>query len=174
MQRQQLPVFVGMALAVAALLALGTVPEIAHSFAPPRGDDEAARLAYVARWLFVPGLCLLAGIGATANRRFFSDAIDGTRTPPSRSLEINLRYNQNTLEQAVLAAIAWAGLALSVAHDRLGLIGVLAVLFAIGRALFWSGYLIAPWARAFGFALTFYPTVVAFGYLALRALGVRA
>jgi hypothetical protein len=55
----------------------------------------------------LPGLCLLAGIGAAADRRFFSaDAIDGTRTPQSRGLEVNLRYNRNTLEQTVLAAIA--------------------------------------------------------------------
>jgi hypothetical protein len=34
-----------------------------------------------------------------------------TRTPSSHSFEINLRYNQNTLEQTVLAVIAWTGLA---------------------------------------------------------------
>jgi hypothetical protein len=171
MRRKQLLVLIGMALAVAVLLGLASVPEIAHRVAPPQDDDDATRLAYAARWLLVPGLCLLAGIGAMANRRFFSDdAMDGTRTPLSHSLEINLRYNQNTLEQAALAAVAWMGLALVLPHDRLGLIGVLATVFAMGRVLFWTGYLIAPWARAIGFGLTFYPTVVALGWLAWRAV----
>jgi len=33
--------------------------------------------------------------------------------PQSPGLQINLRYNQNTLEQTVLAAVAWSGLGLA-------------------------------------------------------------
>ena len=172
MLRKQVLVAAGMALAVVILVVFTTTPQLALRFAPPLGDDDAARLAYAARWLLVPALCLLAGVGMMANRRFFSnDAIDGTRAPENRSLEINLRYNQNTLEQAVLAAAAWSGLALALPHESLGLIGMLACVFALGRVLFWSGYLIAPWARAIGFGLTFYPTAVAMVWLAVRAVG---
>ena len=135
------------------------------------GDDTAARLAFAAKWLLVPGFSLLVGIGVVASRRFFTpDAIDGTRTPASPSLEINLRYNQNTLEQTLLVAVAWPLLALWLPAGQLGLIPVLAVLFGFGRAAFFIGYLIAPWARAFGFALTFYPTVAAYIWLAVLAL----
>lgn len=134
-------------------------------------EDDAARLAFAAKWLLVPGFALLVGIGLVAARRFFTpDAIDGTRTPASPSFEINLRYNQNTLEQVVLVMIAWPLLALWLPAGQLGLIPVLAVLFGFGRAAFWVGYLIAPWARAFGFALTFYPTVAAYTWLAALAL----
>lgn len=171
MLRKQIFVAIGMAVAVAVLLLLYNTPGIAARFVPPLGDDDAARLAYAARWLLVPALCLLAGVGMVANRRFFSnDAMDGTRAPQSKSLEINLRYNQNTLEQTILAGVAWAGLALMLPQERLGLIGMLAVLFVLGRVLFWIGYLIAPWARAVGFGLTFYPTAVALIWLAVRAL----
>ena len=171
MLKKQMLVAAGMALAVVILVVFTTTPQLALHFAPPLGDDDAARLAFAARWLLVPALCLLAGVGTMANRRFFSsDAIDGTRAPQNRSLEINLRYNQNTLEQAVLAAAAWIGLALVLPHERLGLIGMLAMLFAAGRLLFWLGYLIAPWARAIGFGLTFYPTAVALVWLAVRNL----
>ncbi|HEX2592054.1 MAG TPA: MAPEG family protein [Rhizomicrobium sp.] len=131
-------------------------------------DTSADRLAFALKWLLVPALALMVGIGVMANRRFFStDAMDGTRTPASSSLEINLRYIQNTLEQTVLVAVAWSLLALELPLDRLGLIPVLAVLFGVGRFAFWIGYLLAPWARAFGFALTFYPTVVALIWLAI-------
>jgi hypothetical protein len=129
------------------------------------------RLALAVRWLLVPGLCLLAGIGFTASRRFFSEeAVDGGAPASRGAFEINLRYNMNTLEQTVLAAIAWTGLALALPAPDLGLIPALAGLFAAGRAAFWLGYLYAPWARAFGLGLTFYPTVAALVWLALRAL----
>jgi hypothetical protein len=168
MLRKQILVAAGMAAALLVLLLL-YASGVALRFPTPAGDDEAARLAFAARWLLVPAVCLLAGIGVTANGRFFiADAIDGSRDSPS--LEINFRYNQNTLEQTVLAAVAWSGLALALPHERLGLIPLLAVFFATGRATFWIGYLIAPWARAFGLGLTFYPTVVALIWLAIRSL----
>ena len=49
----------------------------------------------------------------------------------------------------------------------LGLIPVLAVLFGFGRLAFWIGYLMTPWGRAFGFGLTFYPTVAAYAWLVI-------
>ncbi len=169
MLRKQLLVGSGMALAVAILIALYNSPGAMAHFAPPVGDDEGARLAYAWRWLLVPALCLFVGVATVSNRRFFSaDAMDGTRAPQSQRLEINLRYNQNTLEQTALAAVAWSGLSLVLAHDRLALIPMLATVFAVGRILFWLGYLWAPWARALGFGLTFYPTAVALLWLALR------
>jgi len=168
MVRKQILVGVGMLIAVAVLLLFAS-GRIVFAVALPL-DDTASRLAFAAKWLLVPGFALIAGIGMASGRRFFvEDAIDGSRLPESRSLEINLRYNSNTLEQTVLALVAWPLLALWLPADRLGLIPLLAVLFAAGRAAFWVGYLIAPWARAFGFALTFYPTVAVYVWLAIRA-----
>jgi hypothetical protein len=166
MGRKQLLVALGMLAAVVVCLitlhfALGSRPD-----APVAVAD---RLALAWRWMLVPGLCLLAGIGFTANRRFFMPtAIDGEREVPSRSFEINLRYNQNTLEQTVMAAIAWTGLALALPARDLGLVPALAGLFAAGRAAFWIGYLTAPWARAFGLGLTAYPTFAALIWLAFQ------
>jgi hypothetical protein len=167
---KQALVLMGMIAAVVVLLLLwARLPLLPLPL--PVGDDAASRIAFVAHWLLLPGLALFAGVVGLASRRFFvADAMDGTRTPESRSLEINLRYNQNTLEQVVLAAIAWSGLALQLPHDRLSLIPALAILFLTGRAIFWIGYLIAPWARAFGFGLTFYPTAIALVWLTTRML----
>src|SRR5579864_9729829 len=95
MRSKQALVLLGMALAVVALLVLISLPGIDRAFPAPEGDDVAARLAFAAKWLLVPALCLLAGIGT---------------------------------------------LALALPHDQLGLIGVLAIVFATGRVLFWSGY----------------------------------
>ena len=165
------------------LLILGALPAVfvviavwraAPGFFGPASlpdDNTASRLAFAARWLMFPGLTLLVGIVLAGRRGFDADAIDGTRTPASRSLEINLRYNQNTLEQAVLAAIAWMGLALALPHDRLGLIPAMAALFLLGRMAFWIGYLIDPLGRAFGMVLTVLPTLGAYAWLAARVFG---
>jgi len=154
----------------AVLLAWCYVDEL-FAFAPLPPDTTADRLAFVATWLLIPGWALLAGIFGASRRGFIAGAIEGTRTPESWSLEVNLRYNQNTIEQVVLAAIAWACLALALPHDRLLLIPGMAILFGIGRLTFWIGYRIHPLARSFGMTLTAFPTVIAYVWLAARQLG---
>jgi hypothetical protein len=166
MVRKQMLIALGMLAAVAVCLAVAARALGTHAMA---AVGTAERLELAARWLLVPGLCLLVGIGMTANRRFFSaEAIDGGAPGHPGAFAINLRYNLNTLEQTVLAAIAWSGLALALPARDLNLIPALAGLFAAGRAAFWIGYLHAPWARAFGLGLTFYPTAAALVWLAWR------
>jgi MAPEG family len=168
--RKQLIVLGGSAAALVAVILM--YQNAAQLFARVKlpADDTASRLAFVADWLILPGISLLAGIIAASQRRFFSaQAIDGTRTPAHPGLEINLRYNQNTLEQCVLAAIAWTALALAVPHEKLALIPAMACLFGIGRIAFWIGYLLHPLARAFGMVLTGLPTLCAFVWLVWHA-----
>jgi hypothetical protein len=167
MLKKQLAVVLGAGAAVALLLLawsrLDTLP-----LPLPDGDDTASRLAYVGHWLLLPGLALFFGIALVANQRFFvADAIDGGASQ-SKLIAIALRYNTNTLEQSVLAAIAWLGLAIVLPHAQLKLIPAMAVSFLIGRALFFIGYLIAPVGRAFGLGLTAYPTFAALVWLAIR------
>jgi hypothetical protein len=130
---------------------------------PP--DDPSARLSFALRWMLLPGVCLLLGVIVAARRGFVPDAIDGTRTPTSYSLEINLRYNQNTLEQVVLACIAWSSLAIALPIAQLTLIPAMASLFAVGRIAFWIGYLIHPMGRAFGMVITVLPTLASYVWL---------
>ena len=166
MLRKQILVILGM---LAAILVVIVVAEHALGGGGAPAVATVDRLALAGRWLLVPGLCLLAGIATTANQRFVREYfIDGQRPTRPGFMEINLRYNTNTLEQTVLAAIAWTGLALELRPQDLGLIPALAGLFAAGRAAFWLGYLYAPWARAFGLGLTFYPTIAALIWLAFQ------
>lgn len=170
MMRKQLLVALGIAPAIVVCLIVFTSLHLGGTPDPSAPQSQGDRLAYAARWLLGPGLCLLAGIGMTGNRRFFSkDAIDGARADLGWAMEVNLRYNQNTLEQTVLAAIAWSGLALTLAPQDLRVIPALAGLFVVGRIAFWIGYLLAPWARAFGLGLTFYPTVASLIWLTVQA-----
>ena len=163
--RKQVQGVLGAAPAIAvSLLAWAYAPQLLTDVAIP-ADDPAQRLAYAAQWLLVPGLTLLAGVFGASRRGFYADAIEGTRTPSSHSLEINLRYNQNTVEQTILAAIAWAGLSQKLPHDDLVFIPAMAALFFAGRVTFWIGYALHPMARTFGMTLTVVPTILAYGCL---------
>lgn len=132
--------------------------------------EVADRLAQAIGWLVVPGLCIAAGIILTAAMRFSDDQIlDGQASNVPDRLEILLRYNRNTLEQAVLVVIAWPAFALAVPTFAPVLLPILAGFFATGRLAFLIGYMIAPWARGVGFGLTFYPTALIYGWLIFGA-----
>jgi hypothetical protein len=106
-------------------------------------------------------LCWLAvAIGNVARLRFFSeDDIAGSGSGVATAQVGRAKaVLQNTLEQVVLAVPVHAALAVLVASS-VPLIVALAALFAAGRVLFWVGYARGAEARAFGFALTFYPSV---------------
>jgi hypothetical protein len=168
-RQKQLLILAGMM--AATIAGVVVVFFVAWGAPEPLPTDAGERLAFAWRWMLVPGLALFAGVGVTANRRFFiADAIDGDRRIDDKAFEINLRYNQNTLEQLALAAIAWTGLALALPIEEIGVVARMGVMFAVGRLAFWMGYHYAPWARAFGMGLTAYPTFGALIYLAWLAL----
>lgn len=106
-----------------------------------------------------PGLVMIAMIGRLAQRRFFDDAIiDGEAF--SGAAAIDQRVLSNTVEQLVLAMAVWPAAAVLLGAEGPGVILVLGVAFAVARLAFWFGYHMAPPLRAFGFAATFYPTVL--------------
>ncbi len=109
--------------------------------------------------VFAPGVVLMAMIGRLAQRRFFDEAIiDGQPPVPGSGADIDQRVLQNTVEQIMLALCIWplCGFFLGA-----GVPLVLGLSFAVARLLFWLGYHVSPPLRAFGFAATFYPTVLA-------------
>lgn len=127
------------------------------------GSEDA--LAQVAVWLLLPALTLIAVIGWIARARFFDPAMMmGDAPAPGGAAEIDQRVLRNTVEQLVLAIPVWAALAVQLPIERRGVIPALAIGFVIARLAFWIGYHRAPAARAFGFAATFYPTVLAAGW----------
>lgn len=129
------------------------------------------RLAYVAKCEIFAALMLLAGIMAVAGQRFFSnDAIEGQTEGLSPAITINLRYVQNTLEQLILLVIAHLAYAATASSGEMKIIPLLISLFIVGRGCFWFGYHQNALSRAFGFAVTFYPTVFLMIYTSWRIL----
>lgn len=106
-----------------------------------------------------PGLVMAAMVGRLAQRRFFDDAIiDGQ--PLAGAAAIDQRVLTNTAEQLVLALAVWPAAAVLLGAEGPGVILVLGIAFALARLAFWAGYHRAPALRAFGFAASFYPTVL--------------
>lgn len=125
-------------------------------------DNTVARISFALKWVLLPALCLLAAVARLARHRFFSpDDIDGGGlTSGTARAQVLQSMVQNTLEQAVLASLAYLIWAVTMPHGWLASIPAAALLFLLGRLLFFRGYQRGAAARAAGFALTFYPSVL--------------
>lgn len=129
----------------------------------PDGSPQA-RLALAAKCLLACAFWLLLSIGILARHRFFTpEDIDGSGlTSGTTKAKVLQAVLQNTLEQTALAAFTYLAFAALAPAGYLGALPAAALLFWCGRALFWRGYAQGAAARSFGFALTFYSTVLLF------------
>jgi uncharacterized MAPEG superfamily protein len=92
----------------------------------------------------------------------------GRSPKPNSAVDINTKFILNTFEQFILYFIGNAGMALYCPPQEARSLIILTALFLLGRVLFWIGYHYNPYVRAFGFGITFYPTVAVFLWLILR------
>jgi hypothetical protein len=118
---------------VAAVGCAGAVGGALVLTAPGSPDGLADRLRWLATAWLCLGVWLGAAIGAVARLRFFSPediagSSSGLGSPAVRTAKANL---QNTLEQVVLAAFAYAGVCLSLGRPDATLVALVA-LFSMG------------------------------------------
>jgi hypothetical protein len=167
LRSQQRTVLVGAGIGVVALVVLYGG---GYALLKPLSiaDTIEARLALAVRCAVAPTLMLLAGIGRVANDRFASQAIDPTARKESDRMVIHGRYVDNTTQQLLLYGMASFGLALYLSFPLLRMLPVMAASFAIGRVVFWIGYLKHPLYRAPGQAMTMYPSMFALVWLAWK------
>ena len=128
----------------------------------PASCTTGDRLAHAASWDLLVALCLVGAVGNQARHRFFTpEDIDGSALTPGTDAARRFQsLIQNTLEQAVCAVavhFAWAARMPCVSQTA---IPAACTCFFVGRICFAAGYARGAPARAVGFALTFYPTVV--------------
>jgi hypothetical protein len=168
MTRKQVGTAIGMA--VGLVLTIG-------AFAwPGSSNAHIDRLALWAACSASAGCWLAFAVALLARHRFFSLAdIDGAGlTAASPRAQLLKALVQNTAEQTLLAALAYAAWLLATPAMAEGPAVRCAILFSLGRLLFFAGYGRGAAARSLGFALTFYPTL---GLLALslpRAVAMLA
>jgi hypothetical protein len=168
MTRKQQAVAIGMVAGTVCTALILAYP--IRRFGASVPTDATARIAFALRAGAIAMMWLLIAIANVARKRFFSPAdIDGSGiASPSADLRIDAAVVQNTLEQAVLASVLYLSLASLPQQDGVAIIPPLLTLFCLGRLTFWIGYHVGgPW-RAFGFAVTFYPTVFGYAFIALR------
>lgn len=151
---------------ISVALAVTIVGMLAPPFLFPAdwapGAEVSERLAFVARWDLLILVWLPVTIGAMARHRFFTpDDIDGSGlTPGTETARVRQAVLQNTLEQTVLAVTLHAAALALLPTPWISMTAPSAVLFFVGRLLFWRGYRGGAASRAVGFGLTFYPQLV--------------
>lgn len=107
-----------------------------------------------------PGLVMAAMVLAVGLHRFLgNDALEGGAFKGPRAA-VNQRVLINTTEQLVLGLAIWPSAAVHLGDKGPGVLIAMSLSFVVARLFFWAGYHIKPAMRAFGFAATFYPTVV--------------
>jgi hypothetical protein len=131
------------------------------------------RLAYALRaniFAIVPLFVMLATVG---NSRFLSEAIDPTRHAESRSIEIDGRVADNTLQQNFVFAVASLTLSTVVPLQHLQVVWACAIVFVAARAVFWLGYRLNPLYRAPGMSATAYMNLGMIVYLLFSTFAGR-
>jgi uncharacterized MAPEG superfamily protein len=156
---------IALAITIALLTAVIIWPPVIFTPLTPLID----RFALTLGWDSLVLLCLVLSIGNLARHRFFTPAdIDGGGlTSATERARVYQAILQNTLEQTVIAVIAHLVWTAVTDPGWYAAVPVAALMFVIGRILFAVGYAGGAPARAFGFALTFYPTV----FLTIIAIG---
>jgi hypothetical protein len=138
--------------------------------APAIADALGERLAYALKanvFAIVPFFIMIATVG---NSRFLSEAIDPTRHAESRTMEIDGRVADNTLQQNFVFAVASLALGAVVPLRHLQVVWACAIVFVVARAVFWLGYRINPLYRAPGMAATAYMNLGMILYVLYRTL----
>lgn len=134
----------------------------------PQAWEVADRLTLVIKCSVFAILPAVVAITIVAAQRLNPDLWIGQKVRSNSSLDINTRFVLNTVEQFILLLVGLSGISLYVPVSEARTVPILAALFLMGRILFWVGYHKNPYLRAFGFGLTFYPTVVVFTWLIVR------
>lgn len=134
----------------------------------PFGWTVGDRLTLAIQCSVIATLPAVIAIVVVAAQRLNPDMWVGQRVRPNSALDINTRFILNTMEQFVLFLVGIGGLAIYAPLTEAHSLPILTSLFLLGRVLFWVGYQYNPYLRAFGFGITFYPTVAMFAWLLVR------
>ena len=120
---------------------------------------NADKQAFAMQWLFLSGLSMLTGVAGVLHVRGNSSAMDPIEGNSEHLVEIPNRILRNTTEQFIIHAIGLLTLTTYLTPEGMKAIPILVVIFVLGRIFFWLGYHIKAMYRAFGFAMTFAPSV---------------
>lgn len=159
MTKEQKKVFYGMVIGLTLsilIIFIGSTCDIFHL------ENTSNKLSIALKALLIPALFLIISVARLAKHRFFSsEDINGSGlTNGSQKAKVLQALIQNTLEQLCIVFIAYTSWAVTMPTTSLSTIVFAAITFGIGRVLFFLNYHKGAGARALGFTLTFYPSVI--------------
>ncbi|MGA2707868.1 MAG: MAPEG family protein [Steroidobacteraceae bacterium] len=151
---------VAISMLAAVLLTAGAFVVVDRHWPPSANMPIGERLLIAAKTDLIVVLWLAIAIADVARRRFISplDIMGSSEGEGSRQIRNANAFLQNTLEQVAVAVPAHFALAAFYPGSP-AIVPALGALFSLGRLLFWIGYPRGPVARAFGFAISFYPSI---------------
>lgn len=114
------------------------------------------------QWDILLMIALAANVAIIARHRFFTpEDINGSGlTQGTEKVRLFQATLQNTVEQIALAFPTHMIWSVTMPQPWQGIVPLAAILFLVGRLFFWRGYAAGAAARSFGFALTFYPSLI--------------
>jgi hypothetical protein len=149
---------------VGILIAVAIVASGSFFYSLPLGSVATVtdRLSIAIQYLLLPAAFLIISVGRLARHRFFTpeDIDSGGYSQDTERAMILQSILQNTLEQFCIAAAVYLAWAVIMPAETVSVIPLAAIAFSIGRILFFVGYNRGAAARALGFTMTFYPSVV--------------
>lgn len=162
LDNKQKGVLKGMLIGAACALAIIIFGAWLNPFFFQSGLNDFARLSVAIKASLLPAVFLAIAIGRLAKHRFFvPEDIDGNGLSQGSHQAILLQsLLQNTLEQFALAIIAYCAWAIIMPSEWLSVVPLAAIAFALGRVMFFIGYIKGAPSRAIGFTLTFYPSII--------------
>ena len=145
---------------VTVIVIVGTVLGGPRLLSPEASASE--RIAFALRTDVFIALWLGMSVALLARHRFFTpeDIDGGGLTRGTETAQVLQATLQNTLEQTVLAVLVHCMWAIVMPVSWISAIPAATVLFLCGRVLFLRGYRGGAPARAVGFTLTYYPSVL--------------
>ena len=172
---KQVGVLKGMAAAMGLAVVVIAMGMMFDPFSYAQSEDLGSKFTVLGRSLILPVVFLIASIGRLAKFRFFSpEDIDGSAlSNTSHEASVLQSLLQNTLEQLLMTAMVYSIWAFTMPTVWLSVLPLCSLLFAIGRIAFFKGYAKGAPARAFGFALTFYPSVLLMVIVVIYQLACR-
>src|SRR5262245_13628985 len=121
MTKDQKTVAIGASTGIVTMIALLVI--LSGTIAGLSPDATAGeRLAYAVKWIALGALPLALAIGSVGNARFSSEAIDPTAGKEDKTMVVNGRVVDNTMQQYLLFGVASLAVAAGARGDQLGII----------------------------------------------------
>lgn len=116
------------------------------------------QVKYTLSWLAVFSIPLFLGIHPVLFRRYKSaDLIKGYAA--SESIRFERAYLSNTVEQTTVNVLTAVTLGMVVPPCLIKLVPIQAIIYVVGRALFYFSYRVNPMKRFVGFVMGYYVAV---------------